>query len=78
MPLNPQTEAFFGALAQNDSPQTHEQTPADAREGYRTLAAALGEERPRGVEAIRGQDDQNSDQGEAAVPVCEQSSKGHG
>jgi acetyl esterase len=43
MPLNPQTEAFFNSLAQgDDSPKTHEQTPEDAREGYRALAAALG------------------------------------
>lgn len=42
MPLHPQTEAFFAALAENGGPQTHEQTPEDAREGYRLLGNMLG------------------------------------
>ena len=44
MPLNPQTAAFFQAMAENnpDGPQTHEQSPADARQGYLALAHVLG------------------------------------
>lgn len=43
MPINPQTEAFFASLAADgDRPQTHEQSPEDARAGYRALGQALG------------------------------------
>jgi acetyl esterase len=42
MPLNPQTEAFFNALAENGGPKTHELSPEEAREGYRALASAFG------------------------------------
>ncbi len=43
MPLHPQTEAFFASMAQpGDQPQTHEQEPAVARQGYLALAGALG------------------------------------
>jgi len=43
MPLNPQTEAFFASMAEGgDRPQTHEQQPAEARQGYLALAQALG------------------------------------
>ena len=40
MPLNPQTEAFFAPT--QGGPKTHEQTPAEARNGYLALGTALG------------------------------------
>ncbi len=44
MPLNPQTAAFFSALAAGAEghPATHEQEPSEARQGYRALAESLG------------------------------------
>jgi len=42
MALNPQTEVFFNALAENGRPKTHELSPEEARAGYRALTAAFG------------------------------------
>ena len=43
MPLHPQVTALVAAMAANsDAKATHEQTPKEARDGYRALAALFG------------------------------------